>query len=117
LLQLYSVALGQGSAPSGPVKVSASTMQYFGSENKSVFKGNVIAISDNYTLTANSVDIYFSSNNDVIKIIATGNVNFKTLDVLAVSNKAELDQEKKTVTLEGERVTVIFNPTDNSSIK
>lgn len=132
---------------SGPVKIHSNSMQYFGEQSKSTFSGNVVAVSDAYTLTADVLDVYFSKDNEVQKIVGKGNVNFKTTDMLAVANDGELDQTDKTIKMNGnvkiwqsenylegeivrikyetreifvdkggtERVTVIFNPEDNST--
>ena len=33
-----------------PVKIQADEMRYFGNEKKSTFHGNVVAVSDNYSI-------------------------------------------------------------------
>ena len=84
-----------------PVKVTADTMRYFGSERKISLTGNVAAISEQYSLLAQTVDVYTNEANEITKIYGQGNVNFKSADISAVSNNAQLDQLKKTVILRG----------------
>ncbi len=86
---------------SGPVKIHADSMQYYGEQNKSVFTGNVVAVSETYTLTASKVELFITPQNQVEKILCEGNVNFNTKDILAVSDKADLDQKTKIITLNG----------------
>jgi lipopolysaccharide transport protein LptA len=97
-LFIASLAFGQSS---GPVKIHADSMQYYGEQNKSVFTGNVVAVSETYTLTASKLELFITQQNQVEKILCEGNVNFNTKDILAVSDKADLDQASKIITLNG----------------
>lgn len=85
-----------------PVKVQSASMKYFGDEFRSSFIGNVVATSAEYTLTADQADVYFSKDNKITAVRSKGNVSFKSSDILAVSNEAELDQRKKTIVLKGQ---------------
>jgi lipopolysaccharide transport protein LptA len=87
--------------PSGPVRVNANNMQYFGAENRARFVGNVVASNEQFTLTADRVDVFFNDNNEVVRIVCNGNVNFKSEDIVAVANSAELDQSTKTIRMRG----------------
>lgn len=96
------MAFAQTNAAKSPVKIQANSMQYYGNQNKSSFKGQVVATSSEYTLTADAVDVFFTETNEVSKIGCQGNVNFKSTDILAVSNTANLDQNTKIIELSGE---------------
>lgn len=88
--------------PTSPVRVQADEMRYYGTEHKSIFRGNVVAISDNYTLTSDDVVVFLNKNMDVAKIHCLGNVNFKSDDIISISNKADLDHSKKVAVITGD---------------
>ncbi|MDR0454038.1 MAG: hypothetical protein LBH05_04410 [Deferribacteraceae bacterium] len=88
-------------AKTGYININADTMKYFGSIYKSSFSGNVYASNDNFTLTSDNVDVYFSEKNEVLRIVCRGQVVFKSSDILATSDNAELKQPTKIITLEG----------------
>ena len=71
--------------PTSPVKIQADEMRYYGSERKSTFHGNVVAVSDNYTLMSDDVVVFLNKDMDVSKIHCTGNVNFKSDDIVSIS--------------------------------
>lgn len=87
--------------PTSPVKIQADEMRYYGSERKSTFHGNVVAVSDNYTLTSDDVVVFLNKDMDVSKIFCTGNVNFKSDDIVSISKKADLDHNKKVAVITG----------------
>lgn len=87
--------------PSSPVKIQSDAMRYYGSERKSVFSGNVVAVNDNFTLTSDNVTVMLNNKMDVEKIICVGNVNFKTQDMVSISQKAEVDQSKGLAVISG----------------
>lgn len=102
----YSAAFAQEKKPSSipknaPVKIQSDFMRYFGKDKKSVFSGNVVAVSDNFTLTSDNVTVFLTDDMDVDKIICNGNVNFKTDDIVAISRDAEIDQKDEIATLTG----------------
>lgn len=127
------------------VKIQSDTMRYYGKDKKSVFSGNVVATSDNFTLTSDNVTVILGNDMEAERILCTGNVNFKSDDIVAVSKEAQVDQLKKEALLigdvkiwqgenqlEGEQVTIhyednviivdkrvriIFNPDDNTTGK
>ena len=84
-----------------PVKIQADEMRYFGNEKKSTFHGNVVAVSDNYTLTADDVTVFLDKASEEEKIKCVGNVNFKSDDIISISKKADLDQKKKLAIITG----------------
>lgn len=88
--------------PNSPVKVQADEMRYYGSERKSTFHGNVVAVSDNYTLTSDDVTVFLNKDMDVSKIKCVGNVNLKTNDIVSISKQADLDHEKKVAVITGD---------------
>lgn len=73
--------------PTSPVKIQADEMRYYGSERKSTFHGNVVAVSDNYTLTSDDVVVFLNKDMDVSKIQCTGNVNFKVMILFLFQKK------------------------------
>ena len=87
--------------PTSPVKIQADEMRYYGSERKSTFHGNVVAVSDNYTLTSDDVVVFLNKDMDVSKIQCTGNVNFKSDDIVSISKRADLDHNKKVAVITG----------------
>lgn len=87
--------------PTSPVKIQADEMRYYGSERKSTFHGNVVAVSDNYTLMSDDVEVFLNKDMDVSKIHCTGNVNFKSDDIVSISKKADLDHNKKVAIITG----------------
>ena len=100
-LLLFTSTVWAQLAKSGYMNINADSMRYFGSANKSVFSGSVHASNDNFTLTADNVDVYFSDKNEVIRIVCKGQVVFKSVDILATANNAELVQPEKTIILDG----------------
>ena len=46
--------------PTSPVKIQANEMRYYGTERKSTFHGNVVAVSDNYTLTSDDIVVFLN---------------------------------------------------------
>lgn len=105
-----------------PVKIQADSMKYFGNKKISEFHGNVVAVSDNFTLTSDDVTVYLNKNFDVDRIECVGNVNFKSKDIVSLSNKADVDQTKGVATisgkvkvwqkenfLEGEKIYIYYN--------
>lgn len=88
--------------PTSPVKIQANEMRYYGTERKSTFHGNVVAVSDNYTLTSDDVVVFLNKDMDVSKIQCTGNVNFKSDDIVSISKRADLDHNKKVAVITGD---------------
>lgn len=88
--------------PISPVKIQANEMRYYGTERKSTFHGNVVAVSDNYTLTSDDIVVFLNKDMDVSKIQCTGNVNFKSDDIVSISKRADLDHNKKVAVITGD---------------
>ena len=88
--------------PTSPVKIQANEMRYYGTERKSTFHGNVVAVSDNYTLTSDDIVVFLNKDMDVSKIQCTGNVNFKSDDIVSISKRADLDHNKKVAVITGD---------------
>lgn len=105
ILVLFSIPLLLGAkkdiSTNSPVKVQADEMRYFGTEKKSTFHGNVVAVSDNYTLTADDVTVFLDKANEISKIKCVGNVNFRSDDIISISKEADLDQKKKLAVITG----------------
>ncbi len=88
--------------PTSPVKIQANEMRYYGTERKSTFHGNVVAVSDNYTLTSDDIVVFLNKDMDVSKIQCTGNVNFKSDGIVSISKRADLDHNKKVAVITGD---------------
>lgn len=88
--------------PTSPVKIQANEMRYYGTERKLTFHGNVVAVSDNYTLTSDDIVVFLNKDMDVSKIQCTGNVNFKSDDIVSISKRADLDHNKKVAVITGD---------------
>lgn len=101
LLFIAFASAGWAQSISDPIRINADSAEYYGSTFKTTFNGNVHASSDNFTLTSDKVDVYFNDKNEVQRIVCNGQVVFKSNDILATSNKAELMQKTKMITLEG----------------
>lgn len=97
---LFSVGLAQDMAV-GRVRLQSNTVHSSDGGQVTTFAGDVVAVGDNYTLAADAVDVHFTENNRIERIVCRDNVNFKTDDILAVSDYAELDQRTKLITLKG----------------
>ena len=85
--------------PTSPVKIQANEMRYYGTERKSTFHGNVVAVSDNYTLTSDDIVVFLNKDMDVSKIQCTGNVSD---DIVSISKRADLDHNKKVAVITGD---------------
>lgn len=104
VLMVSFILMGAGKKEiksNAPVKVQSDTMKYYGNERKSVFSGNVVAVSDNFTLTSDNVVVYLNKQMDVSKIVCNGNVNFKSKDIVSISNKAEVSQDNEVAVISG----------------
>ena len=112
----------QSIKPNAPVKVQADSMKYFGDKRISEFNGNVVAVSDNFTLTSDNVTVFLNKSMDVDQIKCNGNVNFKSKDIVSISDEADVDQRKGIATisgnvkvwqkenfLEGEKIYIYYN--------
>jgi lipopolysaccharide export system protein LptA len=100
-LLLFSFSVWAESLPVGAITVKSDSMKYFGAEGKSVFSGKVVVTSDEYTLKAETLDVFFDKNNEINKITCSKNVNFQTEEIRATSNFAEIDQRTKIINLQG----------------
>ncbi|GHU88516.1 hypothetical protein AGMMS49941_12720 [Deferribacterales bacterium] len=87
---------------SSAIKLSSNKMSYYSNENRSRLVGNVIVINDNYTVTADTLDVMMNKNGGVRKLDGRGNVNLKTIDMLAMAARAEIDQASKYIVLTGD---------------
>lgn len=74
------------------VKIEADSAKHFGNENKVLFDGNVVAISDNFTVTGDKLTVILNKDREFDKIICEGNVHFKSGDMISISDRAEVDQ-------------------------
>ncbi|MDR2105643.1 MAG: hypothetical protein LBP51_07820 [Deferribacteraceae bacterium] len=101
LFALCTASIRGETLPTGSITVKSDSMKYFGNEGKSVFTGKVVVTSDEYTLKAEILDVFFTKDNQINRIICNKNVNFQTDDIRAASNYAEIDQKTKIISLQG----------------
>ena len=75
---------------SSELTIYSEGIKSYGNEKKMVFVDNVVVMSDNFTLTADTMSVYFKSGelSEVEKIICNNNVNFKTKDIVSLSKDA-----------------------------
>jgi lipopolysaccharide transport protein LptA len=88
-------------ADSGKVTIYADNMRSSDGGNRVSFTNNVVAANSIYTLTADRAEVFSPDGNTIKTIQCFSNVNIKTADLLALSNFADIDVEKKTITVFG----------------
>lgn len=59
---------------SKPMEVSAKKLEVFQAEKRAVYTGNAKAVRATTTLTCDRIEVFFSTANDIDRIVATGNV-------------------------------------------
>ncbi|MDR2401226.1 MAG: hypothetical protein LBD73_06205 [Deferribacteraceae bacterium] len=96
-----SLSVWADTLPAGAITIKSDSMKYLGSEGKSIFTGKVVVTSEAYILKADALDVFFTKNNDVSRIVCNKNVNFQTEDIRATSAYADIDQKTKIITLQG----------------
>ena len=94
-------AIGAFAQTQGPVTIFADTVSYKEQESKSLFTGNVVVSSNIYTLTTNRLEVVFAGNNEIKTLKCWGNVNFKSDNISAVADNADLSQVTKIINLSG----------------
>jgi len=112
-----------GTSPPPPVRVSADEAEYFDATGLVVFKGKVVAVQGDSTLTADRMEVALSRQEQeartpagpaaaaegqrIAAITATGNVGFRQVDPetkkerYATGEKAVYDDAHRTVTMTG----------------
>ncbi len=104
ILMMFSGATNDDNitdAVASPVKITADAMKYYGNEKRTEFIGNVVGVSDNYTLTSDNVTVFMDDNNAIERIVGIGNVNVKTDNIVAIAEKGEVDETDKIAILSG----------------
>ncbi|MDR2870670.1 MAG: hypothetical protein LBV04_09490 [Deferribacteraceae bacterium] len=101
LLVLASSAFAQSRVSPAPVKVTAKSMRFLGNEMRSILRGDVLAISDQYTLAAEEVVVHLNNRNEITQIDCNIRVNFKSGDIIGTSDNAILNQLTQTVRMTG----------------
>ncbi len=106
VLSVPPVALGaeqaevKAGAAKKPVTVTSDTMEAVTSENRVVFRGNVVAVED-FTLCSEELQISYGQDRDVSSIEAIGNVRIFKDDKAATSGRAVYDRKQRTLVLTG----------------
>jgi lipopolysaccharide export system protein LptA len=106
------IAAGAEAEPS-PISVTADKMVYFSEENRVVFTGNALAVQEDVTLSADSMEVVLAEGSEtdtgaVEEITAKGNVTFRQMvpdtgdERFATGKKAVYEASEEVVTLTGE---------------
>lgn len=130
LMLLSAAAVAQEESKAKPTDVTANEMEVIDKENKTIFRGQVVAIRDKTTincdqLLVNTVEVKQpdgSSKKEVDVMHATGNVKIVTENETITAEKADIYDRKDyleafgkvvlvqgTNTLKGEKLTVNLN--------
>jgi lipopolysaccharide export system protein LptA len=102
LLFIFPVfSLAAEALPPGAITIKSDSMKYLDTQRKSVFNGGVVVTSETYTLKTDAMDVFFTKDNEINRIICHDNVNFQTEEIKASSDYAEIDQKTKIINLQG----------------
>jgi lipopolysaccharide transport protein LptA len=83
------------------ITILSDEVQYLNDGTKAMFTGNVVAVGDNFTLTADRMDAVLGNNSTIRSVDCMNNVYFKSLDMLAISNKANINTVSNMITMLG----------------
>lgn len=86
--------------PKKPVTVTSDTMEANTSENRVVFRGNVVAVED-FTLCSDELNILYDDKKEVSEIEASGNVRIFQRGKESTSDKAVYDRTRRKIVLTG----------------
>jgi lipopolysaccharide transport protein LptA len=84
----------------GPTNISADTLTIFSDKRTFTYKGKVVVVQGDMTLTSDILDGNYSEKNEIEMIIARSNVTItKGPDIKAGSQKAEYNAKLRTIIL------------------
>ena len=86
-----------------PIDIDADVFEVSGKEKRGVFRGNVVARQGDVTIRAERVEATYSKEvKGITKAVADGGVTVTSGTKVGKSNRAEFDNETRTIILTGE---------------
>lgn len=86
-----------------PIDVDADVFEVSGKEKRGVFRGNVVARQGDVTIRASRVEAFYSKTlNAIVKAVAEGGVTVTSGTKVGHADKAEFNNEQRTIVLTGE---------------
>lgn len=86
-----------------PIDIEADVFEVNAKEKKGVFRGNVVARQGDVTIRATRVEALYSKQaNAIVKAVAEGGVTVTTGTKVGKSDRAEFNNDQRTVVLSGE---------------
>jgi lipopolysaccharide export system protein LptA len=90
----------------GPIVITSSTLSADANSNIAVFEGSVVAQTDDITLQSDKMTVYYTSDGDVEKINAEGNIKLTKSGRVLTSKKAVYLAKEAKITFTGEPMAV-----------
>ena len=84
-----------------PIVIEADTLEYIKSKQMIIYKGNVVVKKEDFTLKADTLEIFLDEKGDIKEIIALGNVRFVKGNRRGKSDRAEYYKDKNYIVLIG----------------
>jgi lipopolysaccharide export system protein LptA len=108
ILIVPSVVFGQpvSGLLKGPVVITSKTLSADSATNTAVFEGSVVAATDDMTMYADKMTVYYSGKGDIDKIDATGNIKLVSGPRTLTSKKATYLAKEGKITFTGEPMAV-----------
>ena len=122
-------AAPENTAPDQPILIEADQLVSYNQEKFAEFIGNVKATQADFVITANKLRIYYQgglieteqksdrSEDQLKKIVATGNVQIESSQYTAISERVEYDTQAMTITMTGDGSKVISGKNSISGSK
>ena len=86
-----------------PIDVDADVFEVSGKEKRGVFRGNVVARQGDVTIRASRVEAFYSKSlSAIVKAVAEGGVTVTSGGKVGRAEKAEFNNEQRTIVLTGE---------------
>lgn len=86
-----------------PIDVDADVFEVSGKEKRGLFRGNVVARQGDVTIRASRVEAFYSKTlSAIVKAVADGGVTVTTGAKVGKADKAEFNNEQRTIVLTGE---------------
>lgn len=101
LLPLLLAASDGGVLLSRPVSISADRLEVFKKESRALYSGHAKAVRDSLTLTCDTLEVFFTPQGEVQRILARGNVYALDGDREAWGETAEFLNDSGVLTLRG----------------
>ncbi len=101
LVLLLLAAPDAGVAPARPVTISADRLELFNRESRAVYTGHARAVRDTLTLTCDRLEVFFTADRQVQRIVASGDVVAVDGDREARGEQAEFQNDTGVLTVRG----------------